>query len=636
MKTGTIARPSTTRPVAAGSTTLPGAWREAGQVLLCYALTLVLFSAIFPPLVAWPPSGLWPLAFVCLVPWAVATCRTRRAWLVHWLSFFFGWLFFLYNLRWLMPVTGLGYAALAFYLAIYWTIAAWALRTGQRHGIAPLWTLPVAWVACELLRAWVMTGFPWLFLAHAVYAQLRFIQISDVTGAYGVSFLIALVNGVVATWILRRTSRPEARPRRAQLWLGTAVTAGALVATLAYGQVRLGQSQFRPGPRIAIVQHDFPLLSQPPYSKQNPWLIFAEYVRLAADAAATRPDLVVFPETVWSSIQNLGFLSVERNAVDDLSAGAWTYGKLCHEAISAFARGDYVAVNRKLAELERTFGGPPLPRLPAAGGPAVPVVLGAQSVDVFPGATYPKSRRFNSALVYDADGRQRPQRYDKNHLVPFGEFVPFRNTGLHWLYRWLNQLSPFSEGGKFEYSLTSGGERTVFELNTEPGAVRFGTPICYEDVMPYVMREYVWDGGRRRVDFLINLSNDAWFLYGAELPQHLASGAFRAVENRIGIARAVNTGVSGFIDPNGMIYSVVAVDGRRVGPGVVGYRVDRVWLDERGSFYGRVGDWFAATCLLLTGVLWAVAIAERWILALQQHIAAWRGRGGPPHEAPHK
>ncbi|MGD8451229.1 MAG: apolipoprotein N-acyltransferase [Phycisphaerae bacterium] len=592
-----------------------------------YTITLVLASWIFPP------HGVWPLAFVCLVPWVVATCRTQRAWLVHWLSFALGWAFFLFNLRWLWPVTSGGHVALAFYLGLYWPVAAWALRTAQRHHISPVWTLPVAWVACEFLRATVMTGFPWLFLGHAFHAQLILIQISDITGAYGVSFLAALINGTIAAWILWRYRHPAMTRTPRQLLIGTGVTVVAVVLTLVYGHYRLRQTDFTPGPQVAVIQHDFSLRSAPPYGEHS-WVIFAEYVALAAEAAKTQPDLLVFPETVWSSIQNREFLAVEHNAVPGLSAGTWHYGKICDDAISAFARGDYVAVNRQIEDLERferKYTHRKLPRLPEAGGPPVTVVLGAQSVDVFPAETYPKFKRYNSVLVYDPDGTQREIRYDKNHLVPFGEFVPFRGGRLHFLYRWLNKLSPMSSGGTFEYSSSPGKDLTVFSLTTAKGDTRFGTPICYEDVMPDVMRRYVWDGGTRRTDFLVNVSNDGWYIYGNELPQHLAICAFRAVENRIGIARAVNTGISGFIDPNGRVYSVVEKDGRRYGAGIIGYRVDRVLLDKRTSIYGRFGDWLAITCLVLTAGLWAVAIAERWVMALQQRIAAWRAGGGRLH-----
>lgn len=619
------------QPPVAIAAPLPALWREAGLVLLLYGVTLVLLSWIFPP------GGIWPFTFVCLVPWTVATCRTRRAWLVHWLSFFVGWAFFLVNLRWLMPVTGLGYSALAFYLALYWPLSAWALRTGQRHGISPLWTLPVTWVACEFLRAWVMSGFPWLFLAHACYAQLPLTQISDLTGAYGVSFLATLINGVLAALWLRRWSHPENRTHGGQLWAGVGVAVLLLVATLVYGRYRLGQDDFEPGPRVAIVQHDFPLESNPPYGERQ-WVIFAEYVKLAAEAAAEHPDVLVFPETVWGATQNIEFVDVDRNVVEGLPTGTWSYGKICHNAISAFARGDYAVVNNELAELERLerrYSDRSLPRLPLTpgGGPPVTLILGSTSVETFPQATYPKTKRYNSALVYDRDGVQRLRRYDKNHLVPFGEIVPFRHGRFHWLYRWLNKLSPFSAGGNIEYSLTPGRDLTVFKLEADHTTTRLGTPICYEDAMPYVIRRYVWNGRQRRVDFLLNISNDGWFMHGNELPQHLAICVFRAVENRVGFARAVNTGISGFIDPNGRIYSLVEKDGRSFGPGIIGYRIDRVRLDRRTSFYGRTGDWFAGLCLAATAALWVVAIIERWVLALQQRITTWRANRKRKHGA---
>jgi apolipoprotein N-acyltransferase len=232
--------------------------------------------------------------------------------------------------------------------------------------------------------------------------------------------------------------------------------------------------------------------------------------------------------------------------------------------------------------------------------------------------------------VYDPDGQQRRERYDKMHLVPFGELVPFRNTRLHFLYRWLNRMSPFSDGGKVDYSLTPGDRKTVFEMEVEGRTYRFGTPICYEDTTPYLVREYVWSGGERRVDFLLNISNDGWFLHSHELPQHLAICVFRAVENRVSIARAVNTGISGFIDPDGRIYARVTDEaGRsfRYGEGgVVGYAVEPIYLDPRGSVYGRIGDTFAWVCVGLSALLWLSGVFERWVLNLKHQIDRRRQR----------
>ena len=589
-------------------------------------LTLVLFSVIFPP------RGVWPLAFVCLAPWAFAVCRVDRPWVAHWGSFLLGWLIFLVNLSWLMPVTGLGYSALAFYLAIYFPLTAWAIRTGRRAGISPAWTLPVAWVACEFLRGWVMTGLPWLFLAHAFHEQLQLIQICDLVGAYGVTFLAARVSGVLTEWCLCRWQ--AVRERR--WWLNAVLSSLAalvlLTATLQYGKYRLEEADFEEGPRIAVVQENFTQISRPPYGEHR-YLIFAKYLALAAEAAREEPDLIVFPETVWSTVQNIGF--VERK----LRSGRAREGELGHNATSAFARGDYATVNAVIAQLEYALKASDpdqqadvqLPRLPPEGGPPVTVVLGSVSLDILEEETYPAQKRFNSALVYDSDGRQRRERYDKIHLVPFGEIVPFRNArflgiDLHWLYRFLNRLSPFSRDGQIEYSLWPGEEYTVFNLNVDGRITRFGTPICYEDTTPYVPRRYVWDGDQRRVDFLVNISNDGWFLHSDELPQHLAICVFRAVENRVGIARAVNTGISAFIDPSGRIRAMVEKDGRTYGKGVLGYKVAAVQIDRRGSLYGRFGDWFAILCVLCTSLLWMGAIVTRWIFALQKRLAARRAR----------
>jgi apolipoprotein N-acyltransferase len=603
--------------------------REAAQVIGLYALTALALCWIFQP------HNLWPLTFVCLVPWAVATCATQRAWLVHWGSFLVGWGFFLVSLRWLLPVTGLGYAALGMYLAFYWTLAAWAIRTGRRHGISPIWTLPVVWVACEWLRGTVMTGFPWLFLAHGLSAQLPLIQVSDLVGAYGVSFVAAMVNGVLVEWILRTWVAPGTSAGGRQFYVGALVTAGLVVAALAYGYVRLHQVDYAQtatavGPRVAVIQQDFPLVSTPPYGK-DPWVVLTSYLSIAAEAARQHPDLIALPEAVWSAFQNIDFIE-QKEIVPETPRGSWTWGLACHQAVSALARGDYAGVNKVIERLERETQSS-LPLLPAEPGPPTTVLAGSSAIEQFKDAVYPRIKQFNSALVYDPDGTQRRERYDKNHLVPFGEYVPFFQAkvwgiDLHWLYRWLNKLSPFSFGGKKDYSLTPGTRLTVFKLHTATRDYTFGTPICYEDVTPDLIRRYVWDGPRRRVDFLVNISNDGWFLHSAELPQHLAICAFRAVENRVGIARAVNTGISGFIDPSGRVYSLIEKDGQAVGPGIIGYDIQPVYLDQRASIYGRTGDWFAIACVLCSAALWLGAVFERWVLAAKHRLSALLGRGG--------
>ncbi len=596
---------------------VPRPWRRllrhTAIATATFATTVILLTLTFQPL------NWWPLAFVAFVPWTVATCRLERAWLIHWGSFLAGWAFFAVTLEWLSPVTGLGWLALAFYLAIYWPLAAWAIRSAQRRGIAATWSLPVVWVACEYLRAFVMSGFPWLFVAHPFAAVLPFIQISDLGGAYAVSFVVLMINGWLAELVLQHRRLRWGKRRRRQLIIGGLTTATLTAATLAYGFYRLSQAdQFRPGPTVSVLQEDFLLYSDDPSKNAFFNTILNGYVALAVAAAQDQPDLIVFPETVWSGPQNKSFLAAE--PPDDPTLKTYhRYGRFADTLISAIASGDYAAANAMVAENRWLRLNP----LPPAGGPPTTVVFGSKAIELFP-ESIPAQREYNSALVYNPDGTQRDERYDKIHLVPFGERVPFQHTDFHWLYRWLNSLSPFSQGGAVDYSLTPGNQLTPFELTTDEGTFTFGIPICYEDVMPYIARHYVWHGGQRRVDFLVNISNDGWFLHSAELPQHLAIGVFRAVENRVAIARAVNTGISGFIDPNGRTYGLVRDGDRRYGPGVVGVSTERVLIDSRRSFYGLTGDWLAGLCLLLAVALWLEGMVARWLWAARLRLQAWR------------
>ena len=217
--------------------------------------------------------------------------------------------------------------------------------------------------------------------------------------------------------------------------------------------------------------------------------------------------------------------------------------------------------------------------------------------------------------MFYPDGSQQG-RYDKNLLVPFGEMIPFRYGRLRFLYFWLNSLVPFSgpDGTSEAWSVFPGDGFHTFtvEAASQGGRpYRFGIPICYEDVMPYVSREFVFgDSERKKLDFLLNISNDGWFGRGIQQPQHLAICVFRAVENRVGIVRAVNTGVSGFIQPTGRVHDVVKGDPSNPWPGACGYAVANVGVDSQYTLYSRYGDWFAWGCALL----WLAVFLDYWVV----------------------
>jgi apolipoprotein N-acyltransferase len=296
------------------------------------------------------------------------------------------------------------------------------------------------------------------------------------------------------------------------------------------------------------------------------------YFSMIEEAAKEKPDLFLLPETPW-----IMYLNPEERDFFHISRDSFT----------RFQRY-------------------------ATRGNAY-VVVGSASLVQTPNDLLATERRYNSATVFGPDGSE-PGRYDKIHLVYFGEVVPFRFGRLRFVYLWLNRVMPFSGADQgFEYSLTSGNEFRNFTMQpaSQPGrSYRFGVPICYEDVMPYVSREFVSGGSNeKRVDFLLNISNDGWYGHGSQQPQHLAICVFRAVENRVGIARAVTTGVSAFIEPSGQVHDRVRGNPSKSWPGESGYAISRIGVDSRYSMYSRYGDWFAWGCALV----WLLLYIDYWI-----------------------
>jgi apolipoprotein N-acyltransferase len=221
-------------------------------------------------------------------------------------------------------------------------------------------------------------------------------------------------------------------------------------------------------------------------------------------------------------------------------------------------------------------------------------------------------RRRNSAYYFNKTGLISDLRYDKIHLVPFGEYIPLRYA-VPPLYRLFIHLGPHD----YDYTVTPGDYEnvTVFPV-PKSGEMRRGaafvTPICFEDADPrLVARMFRWKGlqveglPHKRADFIVNVTNDGWFSQ-PQLSQHLQIAQFRSIENRVPTARSVNTGISGFIDSNGRIV-------QRLPAQVAGTSVANLRLDDRVTVYTRFGDWFAALCTIVTGiiVIWAFVRSRR-------------------------
>ena len=547
----------------------------------------VFLPAIVSGLLLWAaffPLNLGPLAYVALVPWLTlvrAPVANRRRYFAAYIG---GVAFFLPALQWVRvahPMMHISWIGLALVCPLFWVIGLSLIRRIDRLGVPLAVSVPAVWVALEYTRAHFPTGFPvlqhvglyqmigfgWYFLGYTQHEFLPLIQIADLGGVYAVSFLVAAVNGVVCEWALRsnavrgwlRTGEPGdgSPPEKAKATpLLSSITVGLLyAAAVGYGFVRLDHPAFEPGPRVAAIQGSVPQFEKV-QKGQSLGQTYAELHRRAA-AANPRPDLIVWPETCfpydWKA-------RVPGSAVPD-------------------------EVRAKVEECEGVF---------ASGQWGAATLIGLSCVEWEDGRLW----QYNSALLLSPEGRERG-RYDKMHLVPFGEYVPLKET-----FPWMQTFTPY----KWDYSCRPGEHWTRFPLTSADGrAFTFGCLICYEDSDPYLARQYV---SANPVDFLVNISNDGWFDGTEEHEQHLAICRFRAVETRRSIVRAVNMGISGVIDPDGR---VIAIPGESwsASKKVEAVVTAVVPIDGRESWYARLGDWVPALCGIFIVIAVAVGVRRR-------------------------
>jgi len=208
----------------------------------------------------------------------------------------------------------------------------------------------------------------------------------------------------------------------------------------------------------------------------------------------------------------------------------------------------------------------------------VPILVG--SIDRLPG---PRGQFLNSAFLLGEQGITA--KYDKIHLVPFGEYIPLAGL-IGFVRSWAEFISDFA----------TGTSQTVFPLSGAP----FGTVICYEVIFPELFRGFVVGGA----SFMANITNDAWFGRTSGPWQHLGTLPLRAVENRVAIARAANTGISAFVSPSGMVGPMLPLFER-------GYLSARVTLRSRTTLYTRWGDWLPYLCLAVSGMTAGAAVRRR-------------------------
>lgn len=575
-----IPRESTPQEIINSARAAPAGIRGA---LVASGLSALLLWGAFTPL------DFGPLAWVALVPLFALVRLARPARRSYGAIYLGGLGFWLIALQWMRlghPAMYLAWFALAAYLALYFPLFVWLARVAVwRFGIPLTLAAPATWTGLELLRGNLMTGFSWYYLAHTQYRWIELIQISDLAGSYGVSFLVALVAACAAellpdSFLLRLGLLPASAGSASIRSVSTAgrfIRVGACLAVfaavLSYGYARRSGNVFQPGPRVALVQGN--VTSEVKHDPQDFPRIERRHEELTGLAVKQQPDLIVWPETMfrWPLVET----------PPDVS-----------DADLAAAHPDLpVAQLRELKVRDK------LARMAQMAGTALVIGLETLELDRTHQWTY------NSAVLVKPDGTLA-NRYDKLHRVVFGEYIPLVET-----FPWLRKLTPFGAG----FGINAGAACAVFEQK----GFRFAPIICFEDTVPQLVRNIVntttlpTPAGPKRIDFLVNLTNDGWFHGSSELDQHLITAAFRCVECRTPMVRAVNTGISAFIDGDGVVRrkAVGLKTGRpKQDEAVV---VDSVPLDSRRSFYLAAGDWFAGICLVCCGFLFLTGIFSRWL-----------------------
>ena len=405
---------------------------------------------------------------------------------------------------------------LCLYLSLYTGIFS-LLAVTFRYSKIKVFFFSGIWVSLEYIREFIFTGFPWGLLGYSQYNRLAIVQISDITGVYGISFIIVAFNIFFFQLIKKNKEIFKNKyfiPETLMLLLMT-------YASINYGNSCLTryrlEKQKNPQLNVAIIQGNIDQAVKWNEAFQEKTLDI--YVNLSKSSLDTKPDIIVWPET----------------------------------AVPLFFQ-DNNPLTEKLYNLARES--------------KAHLIFGSPSYRAEQG----KIKYYNSAWYITPEGRIGGQ-YNKNHLVPFGEYVPL-NKFLPFVHRLVPAAGDFSEGESDNPLLL--------------GKISSGVLICYEAIFPEIARAQVLKGA----NMLINITNDAWFGYSSAPYQHLFMSIFRAIENRRPLIRSANTGISAIVDSTGRV-------DKQGGLFIEEVITGKITPEKDITFYCRFGDIFAAGILIL-------------------------------------
>ena len=413
---------------------------------------------------------------------------------------------------------------LAAYLSIYVALFAGGIAYLRDKGMNQIIAAPLLWTCLEYLKTHLLTGFPWENLAYSQYLNPHIIQISDITGTYGITFVIVFINSVICNLLnyLLPGSDGKVWQRSAREVMCALLL---IIAILIYGDLRISAVQAKvktsPSLDIALIQGNIDQSIK--WNPQNQQETLTTYKSLSSLKAFSSSGLIVWPETA---------MPFYFQDMDDRSRLVFQVAK---------ETGNWLL-----------FGSPSY-------------IKELNSVSYL-----------NSAFLISPAGRISG-RYDKVHLVPYGEYVPLRS-----LFPFIGKLAVGV--GDFR----AGAGYHPLTMNNH----QIGVLICYEAIFPEASRIYKNMGA----ELLVNITNDAWFGFSSAPYQHLSMTVFRAVENRLYVVRAANTGISAIVDPAGSIIDQTALF---VGTSLLG----KVRFIDTGTFYMAYGDAFVYLCLIALAVI---------------------------------
>jgi apolipoprotein N-acyltransferase len=498
-------------------------------------------------------AGFWPLAWVALVPLLLAIRnvspgRAARLGLltgmIHYVTLLY-WIVIVLgrygNLPWWISVPAL--LLLALYMSSYLALFCLLISSvWKQKEVLVVWIGPFLWVGLDFIRSFLFSGFPWQDLAYSQYKALFLIQTADLTGHFGITFHIVLVNCVTALlFVLWRDNRSVAQSSLAvlmtlrirQAWFyGVLPTLCLLLAVMTYNLLRYRQIseviESSPKMKIGVVQGNIEQDQKwSPAMRFETIEIYSELSKQAIAQGHESPDLLVWPETA------LPFLVSDNPYLNKLK--------------------------KELITKEKTWL--------LTGAPFYEKVEGNKSLQTKKGIL-----SYNSAYLFTPEG-EISGRYDKQHLVPFGEYIPLSN--------YLPLPGPLVENiGNF-----SAG-KPARPLSCQ--SAKIGVLICFESIFPKLARDWTSGGA----NLLVNITNDAWFGRSSAPWQHLSMAVLRAVENRRSLARSANTGVSTIIDPLGRMAGTSPLFQSS-------YLVAEASLLEEKTIFVSFGHYFGLLCLLV-------------------------------------